>query len=227
MRSDLSLGLPTALALDETENPASEDVINITVGFDTGGFAVYQLNLHIPAIFLKYAHSNRGPRSSIIAMAYSGSHLATMNNLKRYTLYHFGQVSETHEGTESVGAPAVVTSLQSHTMWAPVRLSLRQSVHGVFASLVYTVPTFDRGWSIAIQELRLNTEGTSIQKSRISSSIHPWFYPVIPFMRTNNNESTALPIGSLVAPPTGTRIYPDMLTPTTLSRPLSLSYSHP
>ncbi|KAF8468411.1 hypothetical protein BDZ91DRAFT_680011 [Kalaharituber pfeilii] len=222
------LGLPTALAVDENENYNAEEHINIAVGFETGSFVLYQLDFRTSAIRPRYTHCTSGTPVKLTAMALSQSHLITLNDKQTFTIYHFGSQMEfgldnIHSPSpKPIKSPAVVATLKAHTVWPPVNLSIRQSTHGIFACVVYSIPTFNLGWSVGIQEIHLGSDGISVQKSRIATAVLHGFHPEILQSSAENASSTAsLPINSLSLKGQ------DLLSQAPLSQPTSLSYAHP
>lgn len=217
------LGLPTALAADEYEDEISKDVIHIAVGFESGAFIIYQLDLQTSTFMPTYTH-DPAAATTITAMTLSGLYLITMNIQQDFTLYHLqlnSLNSNKARNSQDFGIASVVSSLRSHTVWPPVALSIRRSMHGIFACIVHTIPTFSFGWSVAIQELQLNPEGTSVQKSRIASAVPQGFHHV---------DLDITPEGN--SPLETSNIYADQtssgtISQTILSQPTSLSYSHP
>lgn len=197
--------------MDEREDGELKSTINIVVGFGNGAFGVYQLDLSIPSILPRYFHKNTGAK--ITTLALSGLHLITMSSLQDFTIYYF-KPNKTLDGDMAyLGEPIVVTSLRSHTVWPPVSLSVRHSGAGIAASIIYTVPTFNLGWSVAVQEFQLNSEGTSIQYTRTASAVSWGFHSVAPSATPEITPqfSTDKEVSSQIS----------------LSLPISLSYAHP
>jgi len=216
----MNLRAPTALAVDDREDTKSKDTINVAIGYETGNFSVYQLSIRSSTIASMYTQRvGTGPK--ITSMAFSGSHLMTMNSQQDLLLYYFKSDGEQSQDTLQVGTPVVITSLRSHAIWPPVSLSLRRSMHGMLACIVYTVPTFSLGWSVAIQELQLNLDGISVQRSRIASAVPQGLHPFIsnPTFEIISPTEISYPIPGESNPETASHI--------ALSQPTSLSYAHP
>ena len=206
--------MPTALAVDEFEDSELKNTINIAVGFDNGTFGVYQLDLSISSILPRYFHTNTGAKITILAL--SRLHLITMSSLQDFTLYYF-KPNKTLDGDMAyLGSPIVITSLRSHTVWPPLSLSMRHAAAGIAASIIYTVPTFTLGWSVAVQEFQLNSEGTSIQYTRTASAVPRGFHSVVP--SATPEISPQFSIGEAIS---------EMSSQVSLSLPTSLSYAHP
>lgn len=212
----MSIGLPTTLAVDECQDSELKNTISIAVGFDNGTFGVYRLDLSISSIMPRYFHKNTGAK--ITALALLGLHLITMSSLQDFTLYYF-KPRTLYEDMAYLGDPAVITSLRSHTVWPPVSLSMRHTAVGIAASIIYTVPTFTLGWSVAVQEFQLNSEGTSIQYTRTASSVPRGFHSVPPSgTPVTSGMSPQLFIGNAIS---------ELSSHIPLSLPTSLSYAHP
>ena len=216
----MDLRVPTTLAVDDREDTKSEDTINIVIGYESGNFSVYQLSIRSSIITSMYTQRvGTGPK--IMAMAFSGSHLMTMNFQLDLFLYYFKSDGEQGQEALQIGTPVIITSLRSHTIWPPVSLSLRRSTRGMLACIVYTVPTFSLGWSVAIQELQLNLDGTSVQRSRIASAVPQGLHTLIPnpTLEAISPAESSYPITGGSNPETASQI--------PISQPTSLSYAHP
>ena len=206
--------MPTALAVDECEDSELKSTISIAVGFDNGTFGVYQLDLSIPSILPRYFHTKTGAK--ITTLALSGLHLMTMSSLQDFTLYYFKPNQTLGEDIAYLGDPIVITSLRSHTVWPPVSLSMRHAAVGIAASIIYTVPTFTLGWSVAVQEFQLNSEGTSIQYTRTATAVPRGFHSVAPSAAPEISPQFSI-----------SEVIPEMSSQISLSLPTSLSYAHP
>ncbi|KAF8426567.1 hypothetical protein EV426DRAFT_591860 [Tirmania nivea] len=216
----MDLRVPTALAVDDYEDAISKDTVNIAIGYETGNFSVHQLSIRSSTIAL--LHTQRvGTGPKITAMAFSGSYLMTMNSQQDLLLYYFKSGREQSQDTLQIGTPVIITSLGSHTIWPPVSLSLRRSTHGMLACILYTVPTFNLGWSVAIQELQLNLDGNSVQRSRIASAVPQGLHPFI----SNPTFEAIPPTESSYAIAGGSNLETASHIPP--SQPISLSYAHP
>ncbi|RPB26375.1 hypothetical protein L211DRAFT_781868 [Terfezia boudieri ATCC MYA-4762] len=213
----IDLRAPTALAVDDREDTKSKDTINVAIGYESGNFSVYQLSIRSSTFASMYTQSvETGPK--ITTMAFSGSHLMIMNSQQNLLLYYFPSSGEQSQDTLQIGTPVIITSFRSHTIWPPVSLSLRRSTYGMLACIVYTVPTFSLGWSVAIQELQLNLDGTSVQRSRIASAVPQNLHPNPTFEVISPTE---------ISYPVAGGSNPETVSYIPLSQPTSLSYAHP
>lgn len=242
------------MAVDEESDVKGCRKANVTVGFSGGGFAMYQLDMTDPTypIFrVRYLHRckpsdhNGSEDLTITSMASLGPFLSVMQQ-HIWTLYNFQQLSGGFERGLEVGngvekpvsavtsterfrmtstvvlqAPQILASLRSTSVWPPISLSLRRSVNStVLAAIVYAYPLYISGWSVGVQELRFakNESGTtSMVGSRIATAVAAGFTPV--GTTASTNAGTWLPgLGPWSR---------SQLNDPPLSRPTSLSYSHP
>ena len=197
--------------------------MNIIVGYDTGGFTVHQLDLASFDFSCIYTHPNEGATHSILAMAFSGLHLITMNDSRSrgFTVYHLGSGSDENPNNPDwlhLGTPTVVTYLKSHTAWPLVSLSIRRSTHGVTVCIVYAFSTFSMGWSVGIQELCLSSDGRQVEKSRIASAIPSGMES------TSSEFPSALSVLPYTSP---VGAFWEAMQQAPLSQPTCLSYAHP
>lgn len=204
---------PTALAVDISSSGGG--MIPIAVGFSDGVLRIY--HYLVDRQDFVHRHTNfPSYHGAIEAIAYSSPHLITMSDAKLLSLYHFDGQSES-EGQRDVQVPLrLLSSMKSHTAWPPLSLAIRYSSNNIFATITYAIPTYLAGWSVGLQELRLTPEG-NILESRLASAISQGFTPLFhsqppsptvrtdsPLRRNHNWESSSL-----------------------LSKPTSLSYTHP
>ncbi|KAI5841466.1 hypothetical protein DFP73DRAFT_555865 [Morchella snyderi] len=227
-----SYGAPTAMAIDEDCGAAK--VVNITVGFEKGGFCVYQLDMEMSSstFRLRYIDPRNGPppgNSShgpmIISMAYCTPYLLTMTASQLLTAYRFegsddieidGSKGSAEDRERMMHAPKILTSLHSHTVWPPLSLSLRRSAQSsVIACIVYAFPLYISGWSVGIQELRFSDDADGVHDSRIATAVPSGFNPV-------PNLSPASPPAQSV----GSKSH-SQANDVPLAQPTCLSYTHP
>ena len=203
---------PTSLAID-TSNRFSH-VIRIAVGFIDGRFGIYTFNQLDQALESQYLHA-ASVNGMISAITYASPYLLTMTEVQLLSLYRFNDGSADNNAVKE--PPRLLSSLKSHTTWPPLTLSIRISSNGIIASIAYALPTYRSGWSVGLQELRLTIDGTIVQ-SRLTSATNQGFTPlsVASGSSTPELQSDCSPPRSL-----GRGQIPS------LTKPTSLSYSHP
>ncbi|KAI5819125.1 hypothetical protein BZA77DRAFT_242628 [Pyronema omphalodes] len=194
-------GPPTAMAIDE-ESGGESGLVNVTVGFENGSFAMYQLDMtgKISGFRTRYIHKLSGKRSATgcYAMASLGPFLAMMRG-QTWDIYEFETSANPHfrNSPSSVSRmtilrpPILLQSLCSSTVWLPLVLSLRRSLNDtMLASVVYSCALLD-GWSVGIQQLRFKIHGNLskrptigkrldhrtavLEESRIATAVQPGF----------------------------------------------------
>ena len=199
---------PTSLALEESKESLSK--ISIAIGYSDGSFGTYLLQSDRRCITPRYTHSPSS-NGSITAIALSWPYLVTMTEAQLLSLYTF--TTKTEKNRQS---PHLLTSLKSHTTWPPLSLSLKSVAGAMTISIAYAMPTYLIGWSVGLQELRINSDG-AVLSSRLASAAtqgfatlsitgsgHPRISSLNHSTDAHNAESTS-----------------------TKARPTSLSYSHP
>ncbi|KAL0634457.1 hypothetical protein Q9L58_006628 [Maublancomyces gigas] len=228
-------GAPTAMAVDEDSN--TKKAVNIVVGFERGGFGVYQLDMSRSSstFTLRYIHprNNLSPGNSshgpmITSIAYCTPCLLTMTASQVFTVYRFTGSADIGEGKDipdahsrMMHAPKILSSLRSHTVWPPLSLSLRRSAqNSVIACIVYAFPLYVAGWSVGIQELRFSDDADRVMDSRIATAVPSGFNPL---SATAGSSPASSPTSR-----SGTGSRSQSLTNTTpLAQPTCLSYAHP
>ncbi|KAI9880461.1 MAG: hypothetical protein M1830_002813 [Pleopsidium flavum] len=191
--------------------------IRVAVGFADGHFSIYELQKQAHSFAHRYTHS---PFSNgmISAIAYTFPYLLTMTEAQLLSLYCFESETDQRPSENMLNPPRLLSSLQSHTVWPPLSLSLRASPESITASIAYALPMYLSGWSVGLQELRITVEGDVIE-SRLASAVNQGFHPLYtisspstsPSSRTNALRSRRTEVDPL---PSSTK-------------PTSLSYSHP
>lgn len=241
-------GAPTAIAVGE--NSDSKKIVDVVVGFESGGFGLYQLDMggSQPELTLRYTHlgpiSPAGSSRShgmIISMAYSLPYLLTMTSSQVLTVYRFSRSADTRSMERNINkgasisdgrmihSPKILSSLRSHTAWPPLSLSLRRlAQNSVVASVVYAFPLYTSGWSVGIQELRFTDDADTAVDSRIATAVPSGF------TRFSKPTSGRGPSAGCPGPRRGRdgtgdspRSWPPQTTDTPLAQPSSISYTHP
>ena len=240
-KEDRSAG-PTALSIDGTRSQNNR--VNISVGYDDGGFAIYTLQRNERRFVRRYLHaaSRNGP---IHAIAYASPYLLTMTGAPLLSLYRFGhepdQVSgqmepsseridnvdpddrgataESGDHDDVLRPPTLISSLRSQTAYPPISLAIRVSSASIVASIAYAMPSWTSGWSVGLQEIRI-TLGGAIIDSRVASaaSREASSPPPNPNLRTPRHNNSTTTLDQQVV--TGVKLALG-------SKPTSLSYNHP
>ena len=199
--------LPSCLAVDELH---SENGLGIAVGFVNGGWGVWRLDTKEKKFVPTYRH----PESSngkLGAIAYAHPYVLTITDSQRLSLYTFDlEQGSTVPDTNTASTPRLLASLQSHTSWPPLSLSLRPTSSYLIASIAYSLPVYPRGYTVGIQELHLSPVTGIITSSRLAS---------------------ALPQGFTSISATSASVSPERASPSSIQHspapPTSLSYAHP
>ncbi|MCJ1385473.1 hypothetical protein MMC17_008596 [Xylographa soralifera] len=204
---------PTSLAIDTSSSNVSS--LRTSVGFADGRFGVYALNKEDGNLKCQYIHA-ASSNGTVSAIAYAAPYLVTMTDAQLLSLYSFSPHSTDADFIRD--PPRLLASLKSHTAWPPLTLSIRASSSSIIISIAYALPTYLSGWSVGLQELRISTEGTVIH-SRLTSATTQGFTPLFasssgfttPTSEIDETQPRSARRGAL--PP--------------LTKPTSLSYSHP
>ena len=201
----LSAGGPTSLAIDDSD--ASSDGMKVSVGFGDSSFAIFTLSNVERTFVHNYQHAP-SMNGAIHAIAYASPYLLTMTEESMLSLYRADHLlsSSLHQTSTP---PKLLCSLRSRTAYPPISLALRVSHVSIIASMTYAMPTWTKGWSIGLQELRLTKEGI-IEDSRVASARPSLISP-----------------RSAVRPPLSQAQSNDGIHMSAITRPTSMSYNHP
>ena len=211
----ISPDVPTSLAIDSTET--SVDGIDISIGFDNGGFAVFTLRREKRSFIRRYTHS-LSTNGAIHAMAYTSPYLLTMTGESLLSLYKFNSNSERFDDSE-FGPPRLVSSLRSHTAYPPSSLALRTSSTGITASIAYAMPIWNVGWSVGLQEIRMTSKGTIVDSRMASALTKP--------VATSSGHRSGFN-GAFSSTPSLKKNHSlDRVRVASTTMPTSLSYNHP
>jgi hypothetical protein len=117
-------------------------------------------------------------------------------------------------------APRLLYSLRSYSSWPPTSLSLRITGSSMIAAVAYSLPTYLRGWSVGVQELRLSLQGELLD-SRLATAAeeHPFTLSV--------SRSASSPSTRSSSPLAGSTREAFQASTSATSKPTSMSYSHP
>lgn len=204
---------PTSLSID-TSNGKTQD-FEIAIGFADARFSVYQLLREERSLVHRFTHSPSSA-GAILAIAYALPYILTISEIQILSLYHFNEKVDIKDDEPRNIVPRLLSSLKSHTAWPPLSLAIRSSSTNVFASIVYSMPTYLSGWSVGLQEFRLKSDG-SILESRLASGLNQGFTALPALKSAHLNARKASP----------SQRTEDLGTSLPLTQPTSLSYTHP
>ncbi|RPA71405.1 hypothetical protein BJ508DRAFT_367778 [Ascobolus immersus RN42] len=197
---NLSTPLPFRNPTTLAIDTTSTTVIRFAIGFSTGSIALFTLDPTSHPPFTRT--STLPPSAPISALAYTHPYLASLTTTQEFTLY-----------TTTTPTPTLISTLQSQTIEPPFTLGIREAAGGIYISIVYTFPLVLGGWSVGVQELRLSSSSSSSEiHSRIATSVPTSLAAT----------SAASGFTSLKTPTSSLFALPEVLT-----KPTSISYSHP
>ena len=205
---------PTCLALETVKD--DEESTSVVVGYEDGSFSVYAFT---PASGFQHRYTH--PRStngvlSAVALAYP--YIVTMTATQLLSLYHFDKV-KSDQATHLLSDPRLLHSLKSHTVWPPLSTSLRISGTNIIISVAYSLPTYLSGWTVGVQEIRIDQAGHLLD-SRLASAIEQHYRPLAFSTQPVTHHIQSPALGAL-ATSTATELRHIH------SKPTSLSYTHP
>ncbi|KAI9886066.1 MAG: ubiquitin-like protein atg8 [Watsoniomyces obsoletus] len=203
---------PSSLAVSSSPDDNGKS-LQAVVGFDNGTFIIYQLDLEA-ARWSQHGSHVASSASAITAVAAYRSHIATLDEDRTLRVYRCSPIMKPGAGT-SLDSPRLLYSLRSYNTCHLSSLSLRPRAGGIVISVVYALPVCLGGWSVGLQELQLSLDG-EVQTSRTASALPLGYHPLSPPSSPSSGTST----------PQQTRSSSSGSQPP-LSRPTSLSYSHP
>lgn len=204
---------PTALAVDI--NGPSEGHQKVVVGFDDGSFTVVQFALDSQSFLRAYAHTPSS-EEMISAVACCSSYLITMTATQLISLYKFTKQSEDNQRKSTFDAPKLLYALKSHSVLPPLALGIRVKAKFIFATLAFSTPAFQAGWSVSVQEMRMTLEGSLLDSRMVTSTPdQPLLSSSLPSsLRPSRASSPFFGSSFSAASPCFTK-------------PTSISYSHP
>lgn len=202
---------PSSIAMDVQDRQGDEQ--HLAVGFEDGSYGLYSYNRLEQYFTQLYAHppSSNGKLS---ALAFASPYLLTMSEAQTLSLYRLGKMLEQRRPDGALLPPRLLTSLKSHTVWPPLSLSLRIKDPNVVISIAYSLPTYQSGWSVGVQELQLTQEG-NVFESRLATSASQGFFALSTPSSSAPQPKNSYLLGSLAS------------SSQTNSKPTSLSYTHP
>ena len=208
-------GLPTSLAIDNSEKDPNN--LMISVGFNDGEFGVFMFKKKEKTIHCLYRHA-ASTNGTISAVSFARPYLVTMTESQLLSLYHFPLGSVDGRVDPVLDPPRLITSLRSHTARPPLTLSIRVSSTSIVVSIAYALPTYLTEWSVGLQELRLTPQGM-ITQSRLTSSMDQGFSPFKTPSHDSRSPSSDLDLSL--------RRSRNVISYSSITKPTSLSYSHP
>lgn len=215
---------PTALAA--TRSPHL-DGIEVAVGFEDGSFSIYDLNIKVSRLSLRFTHFGF-TGETVTSMASSSPYLLTISQHKALSLYKIplGHKSPGEVGTTSEGI-RLLASLTADNIMAPMSLSIRVVQSEIIASIVYSFFHIGCGWSLGIQELRLDRNGQQIG-SRLATTVDSQ-YGIQPLQSIALSRRGSHSIPNYGSGNGSGRVFSVSTEPSILHQepPTSLSYSHP
>ncbi|KAK2801075.1 hypothetical protein FQN50_007883 [Emmonsiellopsis sp. PD_5] len=157
---------PTSIAVAAQGD--SDCDFEVTVGFETGGYTIYSLNSEDGHFISRFTHPPLS-NGAIIALASASSYLLTLSQNQTLSLYHFSsEINHTRQGIDK--SAKLIASLKSNNIFAPVSLSIRPSSTDIIASIAYSFSRIGCGWSVGLQELRMDQDGESLG-SRLATTV--------------------------------------------------------
>ena len=204
---------PTSLAIDVRKN--TDDNFNIAVGFCDGSFGIYSFRMINEPLACIYKHAT-SINGVVSAIAFSSPYIVMMTEGQLLSLYRFRSQGK-WPPSDVLNPPHLLSSLKSSNAWPPLSLSIRISSTSVVTSIAYALPTYLSGWSVGLQELRLTPEGSIVQ-SRLTCADIQGFIPLAASSGQVGPSSRVRSARSIIDENGGKR---------SLTRPSTLSYSHP
>lgn len=206
---------PTSLAIDTQAQ--SEDSTRIAVAFEDGSFSIYKLHHGAGTFTHEYSHE-ASSNGVISATALSWPYVLTMTATQLLSLYRFAEIPVREIGEDILDPPRLLHSLRSRTVWPPLSVSLRPSTTAITICVAYTLPTYLSGWTVGLQEVKVDPDGTLIN-SRLASAIDQHYRPLAFSSRPIMQHLTPF------SPAPGSSASLELKH--IHAKPTSLSYTHP
>ncbi|PGH03536.1 hypothetical protein AJ80_08669 [Polytolypa hystricis UAMH7299] len=221
--ADSEPAIPTAIAVGPYS--ITPNLFELAIGYETGDISLYTFN---PSTWrfshhLSYSATSYG---AISALAFSSGYILALSQNQTLSLFRLSSNLESQSGESTLAPLQLITSLKASNILAPLSLSIRTSSSDVIAAVAYSFSQIGCGWSIGLQELRLNQQG-DILGSRLATTIDSQFTEG-PFNTLSDTEHL-FKSHSTSARPKAKGAVTAFLTPSlSYTRPpTSLSYSHP
>lgn len=223
-------GPHSALTIDAS--PSGTGSTNIAVGFQDGSFSIYELDAETEQIRHRYTHE-ASSNGMLSAIALSFPYFASMTANQLLSFYKFPERLTLEPEAKILDPPRLVHSLHSRTVWPPMTLSIRPSSESVSVSIAYALPTYLSGWTVGIQEMRMDLSGTLLD-SRLASAIDQHYRPLTfsTAPQPTSPQTSGTTTTTTTEPQTPTRNNPfgsfaSSEAHQIHSKPTSLSYTHP
>lgn len=163
-------GAPTAITV--TPHGDCRDRFEVVVGFENGTFVLYSLDA-CTGKFINLSTHQGNENGSITALASSSCYLLVLTQNQVLSLYRlFSKIDDDDddESTSQIPQPQLMTSLRASNVHAPLSLSVRTVSGEIIASIAYSFSRIGCGWSVGLQELRLDEEGHNLG-SRLATTV--------------------------------------------------------
>ncbi|PLB45357.1 F-box domain protein [Aspergillus steynii IBT 23096] len=209
--------VPTALAVGRH---LQQNMIEITVGFESGRFSLWNLDVKTLRLSLRFTHPGAAD-GAITTIALSLPYALMISQHKTLSLYKVPPEGD-KPGQPLKKEDHLLASLKADSIFSPASLSIRIVGSQVIASIVYSFFHLGCGWSLGIQELHFNRRGQQ-RNSRLATTVESQHETMPPYSAHAEGLSTLTHEtrrGQRWARPS---------EPSILHRdpPTSVSYSHP
>ncbi|KLJ10119.1 hypothetical protein EMPG_14473 [Blastomyces silverae] len=224
---------PTSISVTPEDGPQGD--FEVIVGFEDGSYSIYSLNCDSTRFHFRYSHP-ASSNGAITALASASSYLLALSQNQTVSLYRFCSSTEGkgEDREQTATSPKLIASLKANNIFAPLSLSIRSLATEIIASIVYSFPRIGCGWSVGLQELRLNHDGENLE-CRLATTVDLQFC-ASPFsprtIKIRNNKGkkrhnihrNSGKNDSIIINPSSSPLYPCL---SYTQPPTSISYSHP
>lgn len=211
---------PTAVAV--THFP-DRNGIEIAVGFENDSLSVYDLNINTSRLTLRFTDTG-STHEAISTMALSSPYLLTVSQNKVLSLYKIPSGLKGH-GFDATNKAHLLASLRADNIMAPISLSIRLVRTEIIACIVYNFFHIGCGWSLGIQEIRLDRDGQQLG-SRLATTVDSQ-YGIRPLQKCYRSGRAYIPPSGHEAEVDGSLTVSTEPAISHQKPPTSLSYSHP
>ncbi len=209
-------GPPTSLAVDTSEGQVATS--RLVIGFEDGSHGLFSLDHEAGRFKVVYRHQ-ASSNGVVSAVAITWPYVVTMTATQLLSIYSFESRSGDDPGADNPCPPRLLHSLRSRTVLPPLSTSLRVAESNIVVSIAYSMPTYLSGWTVGIQEVRIDPSGKLLE-SRLASAIDQ-HYRSLAFASPPMMHHLPGPAIGALATPTATEFRHIHTKPT------SLSYTHP
>lgn len=210
-------------AITITPGGCGSSHFEVTIGFDSGGIAVYSFSYDHAQAGLRLRSSHFGLLDgSIASLASCKGYLLALSEDQTLSLFELYHDITPRQIEHSVSQPPrLIASLAASNIQAPFSLSVRARSEAVTASIAYSFPRIGCGWSVGLQELRWNKNDGTIT-SRLTSTVESQFA-----LGELSSFPTSKPSSFGRVRSNGDRYHASGPSLSFTRPPTSLSYSHP